>query len=191
MARVIRRATAADAATIADLARRTFVETYAMFNTAENMRAHVVKHYGVEQQTREIATEGIVYLLALEDDVPAGYTMLRRRSPPSDAVGAEAIAADSIEVHRFYVDARWHGRGLAQTLMQTAADTARAAGAAALWLSVWEKNPRARAFYAKCGYEDVGTLIFVLGEDRQTDRLLRMQLRDVSVAPRSPARRDT
>lgn len=170
MARLIRRATVEDAAAIADLARRTFVATYAEFNTAENLRAHLEKSYGVTQQTREIEDPGIVYLLALEDGEPAGYAMLRRSPPPSDAIGAGAI-----EVHRFYVDARWHGRGLAQALMEAAVDLARSLGGSMTWLSVWERNPRARAFYAKCGYEDVGTLIFVLGEDRQTDRLLRKQ----------------
>jgi nucleoside-diphosphate-sugar epimerase len=51
-------------------------------------------------------------------------------------------------------------------------DAARAAGARHLWLGVWERNPRARRFYEKCGFVDVGSQAFVLGSDPQTDRVM-------------------
>jgi len=79
-------------------------------------------------------------------------------------------------VVRFCVDRPWHGRGLAQTLMAATADTARAAGGSTLWLGVWERNGRAIAFYRKCGFEDVGTHSFVLGDDHQRDRVLVRRL---------------
>jgi ribosomal protein S18 acetylase RimI-like enzyme len=81
-----------------------------------------------------------------------------------------------MEVVRFYVDRPWHGRGVAHQLMAAAADAAQAAGARTLWLGVWERNPRAIAFYRKCGFEDVGTQIFVLGADHQQDLVLARSL---------------
>jgi len=77
-----------------------------------------------------------------------------------------------LEIVRFYVDRPWHGRGVAQQLMEAAVNTARAAGARTLWLGVWERNPRAIAFYRKCGFQDVGTQTFVLGADHQRDLVL-------------------
>jgi ribosomal protein S18 acetylase RimI-like enzyme len=77
-----------------------------------------------------------------------------------------------IELWRFYLDAKWHGRGLAQELMTRVLESATELGAETLWLGVWERNPRAIAFYTKVGYIDVGAHTFVVGNDAQTDRIL-------------------
>ncbi len=60
--------------------------------------------------------------------------------------------------------------------MAAVADAARVSGARTLWLGVWEHNPRAIAFYRKCGFEDVGTQVFVLGADHQRDLVLARPL---------------
>ena len=58
--------------------------------------------------------------------------------------------------------------------MQACHDAAAELGGATIWLSTWERNPRGRAFYAKCGFTDVGSADFFVGADRQTDRILEM-----------------
>lgn len=45
-------------------------------------------------------------------------------------------------------------------------------GARTLWLGVWEKHPRAIAFYRKRGFTDVGAHVVVVGSDPQTDRIM-------------------
>ena len=79
---------------------------------------------------------------------------------------------EPIELWRFYVDREWHGRGIAQALMDRVKAAARERGAKTLWLGVWERNDRARAFYAKCGFADAGEHIFLFGTDPQTDRVM-------------------
>ena len=63
----------------------------------------------------------------------------------------------------------WHGKGLAQALMDACIGELRRQNADAVWLGVWEHNPRAIAFYRKCGFTEVGEHVFVLGEDPQRD----------------------
>jgi len=92
-----------------------------------------------------------------------------------------------IEIARFYVDFRWHGRGVARRMMAAAAAEAERRGAATLWLGVWEHNPRAIAFYAKCGFEDVGSHVFMVGNDAQTDRLMAAPLTTVAERTRAAA----
>ena len=99
------------------------------------------------------------------------FAQLRGGAAPTCVTGPAPI-----EIQRFYLAAEWHGRGLAQTLMAQALDTARAAGAQTIWLGVWERNPRAIAFYRKAGYADVGAHSFVVGTDKQTDRILTRSL---------------
>jgi ribosomal protein S18 acetylase RimI-like enzyme len=60
--------------------------------------------------------------------------------------------------------------------MAAAIEAAEAAGARTLWLGVWERNPRAIAFYRKAGFVDVGSQLFVVGTDPQTDRLMERSL---------------
>ena len=95
-------------------------------------------------------------------------TMHQRLTPVPEAVRGTA----PLELKRLYVARAWHGRRVAQALMDAAIDAAHARGAQTLWLGVWERNPRAVAFYTKYGFARVGEHTFVLGGDPQTDWLL-------------------
>ena len=77
---------------------------------------------------------------------------------------------------RFYVDKPWQGRGLAAQLMRAVEKRALERGARELWLGVWERNERAQAFYRKHGFRQVGTQIFVVGTDPQTDHVMLREL---------------
>jgi GNAT superfamily N-acetyltransferase len=163
----IRPGTVRDAAALADLAARTFADTFEGDNSAADMQAHLSQTYGVAQQTAELTNPAVITLLAEAGDRLVGYAQVRRStSPPC------VQPPDAIELHRFYVDAPAHGTGLAQRLMDAVRTAARAAGADHLWLGVWERNARAIRFYAKCGFVDVGSHDFVLGADRQIDRVM-------------------
>lgn len=163
----IRTATAADAATLADLARRTFYDTFAPASDAGDMALHLAKAYGADQQTREIEDRDITTLLVEDGGQAIAYAQVREGHVP-DCVTAEK----PIELWRFYVDRGWHGRGIAQPLMERVMLEARQRGARLLWLGVWEHNARARAFYAKCGFAVAGQHIFLFGTDPQTDLVM-------------------
>jgi GNAT superfamily N-acetyltransferase len=165
---VIRRADPADAAALAELATRIFIDTYGAYNNEDDLAAYLAETYSASLQEKEIADPDIVTLIAEEDGQLAAFAQVRRQPPPECVT--EAV---SVEIWRFYVDRSWHGRGLAQRLMAGAFDAARELGTEKrVWLGVWERNPRAIAFYEKCGFKDVGPKSFLIGEDLQTDRVL-------------------
>lgn len=162
----IRRAVSEDAAPLANLASRTFCDTFEEDNTPEDIAAHLAKSYGPAYQLAEIVSPDIVTLLATCDEL-AAFAQLRHGKPP------ECVSSpDTIELWWLYVDKGWHGRGIAKQLMQAVLDEAKTARATTVWLGVWERNPRAIAFYRKFGFEDVGTHEFRLGADLQTDRIM-------------------
>ena len=163
---ILRRGGAQDAPTLAQFAARTFAETFAADNRPEDLQAHLDKSYGFAQQSAELANPDVLTLLAQRDDELVGFAQVRR-SPPPPCVAERA----AIELHRFYLDRRLQGTGLAAQLMQAARDAARELGGRHLWLGVWERNPRAIAFYRKAGFTDVGSTIYMVGPDRQTDRV--------------------
>lgn len=167
----IREATIADAETLTDLARRTFEETFARDNSPEDMQAYLTATFGVKQQTRELNDPAITTFLVEQDGVAVAYAQLRSGRAPS-SVGT----GPAVEIARFYVDQRAHGRGVAQRLMSTVEEHARGRGCSLLWLGVWERNARAIAFYRKCGFEAVAKQTFLLGSDAQTDDVMRREL---------------
>lgn len=128
---------------------------------------------GDAQQGRELSDPNYVTLLIEDGAQLVAYAQLRQHPPPP-CVDADA----PVELYRFYVDRAWHGQGVAQQLMAGVHDAARAAQGGTLWLSVWEQNARAIAFYSKCGYRDVGSADFFVGPDRQTDRILVVEVAD-------------
>jgi diamine N-acetyltransferase len=163
----IRRGVPADAMLLADLAASTFGETFADENRPEDMALHVSRAFGVSQQQAELANPKMTTLLAEVDGQPAGYAQLRTSAMPDCVRGIRPL-----ELWRFYVAAPWHGRGVARALMQGVEEEARGRKAQTLWLGVWERNERAKSFYRKCGFRDVGSQVFVLGTDAQTDRIM-------------------
>ncbi|MFL6196841.1 MAG: GNAT family N-acetyltransferase [Thermoanaerobaculia bacterium] len=164
----IRRAGAADAAALAELAARTYTDTFADSTDPADLAAFLADSYGVPQQTRELTDSETITFVAETASGLAGFTQVRRGEAPPCVQGEAPV-----EIWRFYVDRTWHGRGVAQSLMAAAWDAARELGGRTFWLSVWEHNARAMAFYAKFGFRDIGSKDFWVGSDRQTDRIMR------------------
>ena len=169
----VRRGAPADAAMLATLGARMFRDTFAADNTSADMDAYVAHAYGVEQQRAELALADAAFLIAEVGGEPAGYAFLRAAPIPAHVVGdVAATTPGTVEIARFYVDAAFHGQGIAHALMQAAIAEAARRSAATIWLGVWERNARAIRFYAKQGFHDIGSQPFMLGTDLQTDRVM-------------------
>jgi ribosomal protein S18 acetylase RimI-like enzyme len=167
----IRLAHRGDAAKLAELAARTFHDTFASSNDSRLMAEHMARSYNPSIQLRELGDPKICTLLAEAASEAVAYTQIRARNellvPPACVRDPEAC-----EIWRFYVDQRWHGQGVAQRLMNAAIDEVRSSGAKSVWLGVWEHNPRAIAFYKRCGFALVGDHEFMFADERQTDLVM-------------------
>jgi ribosomal protein S18 acetylase RimI-like enzyme len=175
----IRRAVPGDAAALAELGARTFRDAFEADNTPEDMALYLASSYGPDLQSAELRNAGIVTLLAEGESRLAGYSQLRE-GPAPGCVGDPR----PIELWRFYVERAWQGRGVAQMLLAATIEAAAARGAGTVWLSVWERNHRAQAFYCRSGFEDRGEKAFILGTDRQTDRVMALALGQRDAPPR-------
>ena len=183
---LIRRAVQSDANALSQFAARTFTDTFGPDNRPEDMAMFLSSTFGEEHQAREIADPTYVTLLAEIDGALAGYAQLRWSDVPECVTGPSPI-----ELLRFYVDTNWKGRGIAQRLMSEVQEAAKKLGAHTLWLGVWEHNPRAQAFYTKCGYNDVGSHDFILGTDHQTDRIMAIAIDQPATASAYKTTRST
>ncbi len=166
------RAEVADAAELAEFAARTFEETYSVENKLEDMRAHVDANFGPSQQAAELSDPSVTTILSRSSGELVAYAQIRRSTPPSCVTHAAPI-----ELHRFYVDRKAHGSGLASRLMGAVHQAAHELEGRHIWLGVWKQNARAIAFYKKVDFIDVGSTIFMVGPDRQVDRVLVVGVR--------------
>ena len=166
-------ATPDDSSALAEFAERTFRDTFQCDNRSEDMDQYVSATFGSGMQRAELADQrGIVLLLESGASI-VGYAQLFCGPQPREVVSGAAI-----ELQRFNIAAEHHGLGLAQRLMKKALNTALERDATTLWLGVWERNARAISFYRKLGFVDVGSQLFMLGDDRQTDRIMCRATRD-------------
>lgn len=166
----IRRARASDAPALAAIAERTFRATFSAGTAAADMDAYCAASYGADIQAREIGDPDLVTWIAESDDELIGFAQWR----PVQAIDCVAAERPS-ELSRIYVDAAWHGRGVAHRLMQEVLTMAADRGADCVWLGVWEQNPKAAAFYRKFGFIVVGEHVFPVGSDMQRDLIMARQ----------------
>jgi len=168
---VIRHAEADDAGLLAELGARLFSETFAAYNTPEDMAAYLAASFGQAQQAAELSDPCSTFLIAEIDGVAVGYARLYSGAAP-DGVADEK----PIELARLYASQEWFGRGVGSALMRVCIDEAQQQRYRTLWLGVWEHNNRARAFYRKWKFREVGEHIFQLGDDSQTDILMERSI---------------
>ena len=168
---IVRRGKAEDAALLAELGARTFAETFAADNTPGDMAAYLASAFSPAQQAAELADPGAMFQIAEANGLATGYAMLRTGKTPDNIRGDKKI-----ELVRLYVARAGLGRGIGAALMQACISEAARLGYETFWLGVWEHNHRARAFYRKWNFAEVGTHVFQLGADLQTDILMQRSI---------------
>jgi GNAT superfamily N-acetyltransferase len=161
-----------EAELIADLSRRTFYDTFAPHNTAENMDQFLQTEFTREKLVEQVGAPRNTFLLAWLDNQPVGYTRLYEGTEPPRGIAGTA----SIEIARLYAEQHAIGKGIGKALMEASIDVARGKDKQWIWLGVWEHNLRAIAFYQKMGFEIFDRHIFLLGQDVQYDWWMRRRL---------------
>lgn len=165
----IRRAVAADADELTRRMAEWFLAAYSHASDPGNTGAFVAANFAVEKQAAEIADPQIITLIAESDGAMVGYAQVRFATTAPDCI----VQADPAEVGRFYFAPSQHGRGGAAQLMQAVRAVARERGRRHLWLLVWQEAPQAIRFYEKQGFEQAGTAVFMVGNDRKADWVMR------------------
>jgi diamine N-acetyltransferase len=173
---VVRAARLSDAEALSAFGRRVFEDTFAADNNPDDMAAYLAAAFSTDRQRAEISDPSAIVLIAEEPRTGTimGYLHIVRSEAPS-CVEGEGL----VELKRLYVDSAGHGRGIGKRLLDDGIVRARAAGARAVWLGVWERNPRAQRFYEKEGFRRVGEHVFQLGADPQTDWIMQRSIASV------------
>lgn len=154
-----------------EISRQTFYETFSAANTEENMSKYLIEGLSVEKLTAELSNENTEFYFAAYGENIIGY--LKLNFGPSQT---EMQSENGLEIERIYILKEFYGKGVGQYLYEHAITIARQKNADYVWLGVWEKNPRAINFYKKNGFVEFDKHIFKLGNDEQTDMMMKLAL---------------
>lgn len=167
----IRQATSEDTSLLADLGAQAFAVAFEKDNTPEDMAAYLEANFNHEKIAAELADANSTFFIAEIDKQACGYAKLKEGELPESVSNNKTI-----ELERLYTLPEYFGKGVGERLMRTCFEAAKQSGFEAVWLGVWEHNLRARAFYRKLGFREVGDKIFQLGSDAQTDKVMECTL---------------
>lgn len=168
---VIIKAAVQDTATIKNLGRQTFVETFGAANDETELATYLKESFSDEKVMAELLDTDSLFFIAWNNEEPVGY--LKLNSGPAQT---EVQDNSAIEIERIYVKSAYHGKKVGQLLYEKALEIAREQQKSYIWLGVWEENPRAIRFYEKNGFVAFDKHIFRIGVDEQTDIMMKKLL---------------
>ncbi len=166
------RVTPAGLQPLVDISRKTFLEKFYADNTPENMKEYMDRVYATSQLEKELNDPLCEFYFLFFNGALAGYLKINRGAAQSDVRDAS-----SLEVERLYIDAEFQNKGLGAQLLEKAEQIAESYGLNYIWLGVWEKNPDAIRFYERKGYVRFGDHPVQVGDEVQTDFLMKKMVR--------------
>ena len=155
-----------------EISRQTFVETFAAQNTEENMKKYLEENLSAEKLSAELHDNNSRFYFAELDKKVIGYLKLNFGQSQTELKDGRAL-----EIERIYVIREFQGMRIGQKLYDKAINIARDEGMDYVWLGVWEENPKAISFYRKNGFVEFDRHIFRLGDDNQTDIMMKLELK--------------
>jgi len=168
----IKKVTSEDIKLLQQIGKQTFHETFAEMNTAEDMNRYLTDRFSLERLAAELQDENSEFYFANDNNIPIGYLKINK-----GVAQTEIKDNNAVEIERIYVLKEYHGKSVGQQLYNKAIEYAKELDANYIWLGVWEENPRAINFYEKNGFKEFGRHIFKLGNDEQTDIMMKLELK--------------
>ena len=154
-----------------DIGRKTFYDTFFESDSEESMKAYLDTSFSTEKLTAELENPNSEFYFATQNEVVIGYLKVNFGSAQTELQDANAV-----EIERIYVLQDYHGKQVGQLLFEKAMAIAKNNHCNYIWLGVWEENHRALQFYTKNGFVAFDKHIFVLGEEEQTDIMMKLKL---------------
>jgi ribosomal protein S18 acetylase RimI-like enzyme len=153
------------------IGRQTFYETFAAGNTEKNMTKYLDEVFSIIKLAAELSDTNAEFYFATLDNSVIGYLKLNFGQSQT-----ELQEDKGLEIERIYVLKDFHGKSVGQLLYDKAMQIAIQKNADYVWLGVWEENPRAINFYKKNGFMEFDKHVFKLGDDEQTDIMMKLKL---------------
>lgn len=167
----IKRITVQEIDQLKQIGRQTFHETFSDSNSEENMKKYLDEKFSDEELTEELNNKDSEFYFAKLENNVIGYLKVNFGESQTELKDDKAL-----EIERIYVVKEFHGKKVGQLLYDKAIEVAQQKNKDYVWLGVWEENLRAVSFYTKNGFTEFDKHIFKLGNDEQTDIMMKLKL---------------
>ena len=154
-----------------EIGYQTFCDTFQHLNTPENMKIYTDRAFDIEKLRGELSDPNSTFHFLYVDEILAGYFKMNEGDSQTGIKDSS-----SLELERIYVKKEFQGQGLGKVLINQGMEIARSKKKKTVWLGVWEKNENAIGFYEKMGFRKVSTHYFYMGDDKQIDYVMTMDL---------------
>ena len=155
------------------IGRQTFYETFSTGNTKEDMQKYLNQSFSTAKLTSELNDKNTEFYFAIQNKIVIGYVKLNLGESQTELKENKAL-----EIERIYVAKEFQGKAVGQLLYEKAIEKAKKHKAEYIWLGVWEQNAKAISFYKKNGFVEFDKHIFKLGNDNQTDIMMKIMLKN-------------
>ena len=161
---VIQLANPSHASSLATLAEKTFRDAFAQFINKDDFEGYVARSFTESQIRSELLDRAATFFIARLGDRWVGYARLYQ-SPPPDCIKQ----LPALELVRLYCLQPYLGCGIGAALVEGCINNAHSRSFKSIWLSSWQENDRANAFYTKMQFKILGTKTFAVGSEIQHD----------------------
>ena len=168
----IRKATLNDVDQVLKISRQTFSETFSADNSADDMKKYLDENFSIDKLANELNNKNSEFYFTTLDNIVIGYLKLNFGEAQTELKDSKTL-----EIERIYVLKEYHGKSVGQILYEQAIQVAKQKEAEYIWLGVWEENLKAINFYKKNGFTEFDRHIFKLGNDEQTDIMMKLLLK--------------
>jgi len=154
------------------LSKKTFSDSFNETNSKQNMDDYLDKEFSLTKLKQQLENpQSEFHVVKMNKDQLLGYLKVNYGEAQT-----EHLPFAALEIERIYVDKEYQGQKIGELLINKAHQVAKSMSINHLWLGVWEHNLRAIKFYQKIGFEEFDRHVFMVGNDPQTDIMMRKQI---------------
>jgi len=151
--------------------KKTFCDAFQHLNNPDDFNTYLSIAFTPEKLLSEIENPDSAFYFALMDNEQVGYIKSNFGQAQT-----EFRDKDALEIGRIYVLNTYQGKGIGKKLLDYAVTKAIENKLRYIWLGVWEHNHNAIRFYEREGFKQFSSHKFALGNDIQTDVLMKKEL---------------
>ncbi len=154
------------------ISRETFINAFEKENDPVDFKNYMDSAFSRDNIKAQLLNANSTFYFSYYNNVHVGYFKLNVKDAQN-----EQFEKPSMELERIYVLENFQGKQIGKQILLKIIKIAQEKKVSFLWLGVWQKNTAAIRFYERYGFKKFGEHPYYLGNDKQTDLLLKICLK--------------